>query len=178
MNNQNTWYLVIGALIVGGVIGYVIRGCSAVSPTTQTAQSSPAAQAEDKPHQGFTLHIDAQMHFPGDDKKIAHHFCKQVSGGLTECQLYDSDDKDAKLVGVETVVSTDVWKGFDVAEQNQWHYHKEEIPKINAKLPDLSADEAAKVVETLNETYGKVYLLWDPSKGDLPVGNPSVTVIQ
>lgn len=181
---QSKWLWVVGALIIGGVVGYFIRGGSAVSPTTQTSQASPAAQTEDeqsaslnKPHQGFTLHIDAEKHFPADGKKIAHHFCKQVKGGMFECQLYDSDDKDARLVGVETVVDTNTWKGFDVAEQALWHYHKEEIPKINAKLPDLTDEEAAKVVETLNETYGKVYLLWDPAKSDLPLGQPSITIL-
>lgn len=180
---QYKWAWLLGALVVGGVVGYFIRGGSA-APVTQLPQASPAAVTEDeqsssanKPHQGFTLHIDAQKHFPGDQAKIAHHWCKQVKGGMFECQLYDSDDKDARLVGVETVVPTDVWKSFDGAEQNQWHYHKEEIPKINAKLPDLSEEEAAKVVETLNETYGKVYLLWDPAKSDLPTGQPSITVI-
>ncbi|MBI2022482.1 DUF1264 domain-containing protein [Candidatus Daviesbacteria bacterium] len=146
------------------------------APLSQNT-ASPAPAEVTKASEGFSLHIDAEKHFPGDNSKIAHHFCKQVKGGMFECQLYDSDDKDALLVGVETVVSTDTWKTFDATEQAMWHYHKEEIPKINAKLPDLSEEEAAKVVETLNETYGKVYLLWDPSKGDLPVGNPSITII-
>ncbi|MBI2022024.1 DUF1264 domain-containing protein [Candidatus Daviesbacteria bacterium] len=97
---------------------------------------------------------------------------------MFECQLYDSDDKDARLVGVETVVDTKTWQGFDAGEKGLWHYHKEEIPKINAKLPDLSEEEAAKVVETLNETYGKVYLLWDPAVSELPVGNPSITILK
>lgn len=174
---QNKWLWLLCGLVAGGVIGYFIRGGGAVSPTPEAVQPSPVMQAEDKPHQGFTLHIDAQKHFPGDEAKIAHHWCKQVKGGMFECQLYDSDDKDARLVGVETVIPTDVWKGFEASEQGLWHYHKEEIPKINAKLPDLSEEEAAKVVETLNETYGKVYLLWDPAKSDLPIGQPSITVI-
>lgn len=166
-------------LIVGAVLGYVVRGGATVSPTTtQTPQPSPMTQVENKPYQGFTLHIDAEKHFPADEKKIAHHFCKQVKGGMFECQLYDSDDKDARLVGVETVVDTNTWKGLTAGEQKLWHYHREEIPKINAKLPDLSETEAAKVVEMLNETYGKVYLLWDPAKSDLPIGQPNITILK
>lgn len=172
---KNWWIFVIGALIVGGLIGYTIRGPQRAvelrgDPATNTAQSN-------LPASNFALHIDAERHFPGDDKKIAHHYCKQVSGGLTECQLYDSDSPNARLVGVELVVPTDTYNQFDDTEKALWHYHKEEIPKVNAKLPDLSQDEAAKVVKSLEETYGKVYLLWDPSKGDQPVGQPSVNVL-
>lgn len=175
---QNNWAWLLGALIIGGLVGYLIRGGTAVSPATVSPQASPAAQTADKPYQGFTLHIDAEKHFPADEKKIAHHWCKQVRGGMYECQLYDSDEKDARIVGVETVVDTATWKRFTTDEQNLWHYHKEEIPKINAKLPDLSPEEATKVVQTLNETYGKVYLLWDPAKSDLPIGKPGITILK
>ncbi|MBI2611742.1 DUF1264 domain-containing protein [Candidatus Gottesmanbacteria bacterium] len=175
---QNKWMWLGGALLAGLVIGYIARGVTTLSPTTQNPEPTPMTQAENLPHSGFTLHIDAEKHFPADEKKIAHHWCKQVKGGMFECQLYDSDDKDARLVGVETVVDTKTWQAFDADEQGLWHYHKEEIPKINAKLPDLSEEEAAKVVQMLNETYGKVYLLWDPAQSDLPIGQPSITILE
>ena len=53
-----------------------------------------------KPSEGWTLHIDAIKHFPGNPDLIAHHYCKAVVGGLLECRLYDSDAPDARLVGV------------------------------------------------------------------------------
>lgn len=174
--DQRTTLWFIGALLVGGIIGYSVK-----APTAKQAQqmsTSPTPVQASKPHEGFTLHIDAEKHFPGDEKKIAHHFCKQVTGGLTECQLYDSDSPDARLVGMELVVSTDMYNKFDDAEKAYWHYHKVEIPKVNAKLPDLSKEEAAKVAKSLEETYGKIYLLWDPSKGDQPLGEPSVNILK
>lgn len=167
---------VIGAFVVGTVVGYFLK-TPTVQPTQQSYASPTPAQIS-QPHQGFTLHIDAEKHFPGDDKKIAHHWCKQVSGGLTECQLYDSDSPDARLVGVEMVVPTDTYNKFSDEEKAYWHYHKVEIPKVNAKLPDLSPEEATKVVKSLEETYGKIYLLWDPSKGDQPLGEPSVHILK
>lgn len=173
---KNFWTFIIGAFILGVVIGYVVKGNQA-SPVSTASQMTQTTQAT-KPHQGFDLHIDAEKHFPGDEKKVAHHFCKLVSGGLTECQLYESDNADAKLVGVEMVVPADTYNKFDAKEKTFWHYHKTEIPKVNAKLPDLSEEEAAKVAKSLEETYGKVYLLWDPGKGDMPVGEPSVNILK
>lgn len=138
--------------------------------------SIPAAGA--KPSEGWTLHIDALWHFPGKPGMVAHHYCKPVSGGLTECQLYDSDAADAKLVGVEVIVDAATYNGFTAAEKAQWHYHKTEIPKVSATLPDLSPEEAAKVLKSIENTYGKIYLLWDPSRQALPTGGPSVNVLK
>ncbi len=76
------------------------------------------------------------------------------------------------------LVSEATYKGFSKNEKAMWHCHKTEIPKVSATLPDLSPDEAAKVVKDIESTYGKIYLLWDPGKTELPVGRPSVTVLK
>jgi hypothetical protein len=141
------------------------------------AAMSEPAQAQ-TPSEGFALHIDAKLHFPGQGEMIAHHYCKAVAGGLTECLLFDSDETDARAVGVEVVVGPDIYNGFDAGEQAMWHYHKEEIPIVEATLPDLPPEEAARVAQSLEETYGKIYLLWDPSGVNMPVGEPSVTILQ
>ncbi len=131
-----------------------------------------------KPTDGWSLHIDAKLHFPGKPDMIAHHYCKPVSDGLTECQLYDSDAADARLVGAEVIIAPDIYKKFTAAEKKLWHYHKIEIPKVSATLPDLSQEEAAKVVKSIEETYGKIYLLWDPGTATVPTGRPTVTILK
>lgn len=82
-----------------------------------------------------------------------------MSGGVIECQLYDSDAPDARLVGVETIVPDTVWATFPASEQALWHYHKTELAKIHATLPGLSAEEKAKVVAAILPTYGKVRMI-------------------
>ena len=150
----------------------IVLGVSIALSTRTVPAAGP------KPSDEWTLHIDAKLHFPGKPEMIAHHYCKPVSGGLTECQLYDSDKPDARLVGVEVIVGEETYKGFSKAEKAMWHYHKTEIPKVSATLPDLSPEEAAKVVKDIENTYGKIYLLWDPGRGELPIGRPTVTVLK
>lgn len=141
------------------------------------ARELPAAEM--KPSEGWSLHIDALRHFPAKPALVAHHYCKSdLAGGLVECQLYDSDAPNARLAGVEVVVGADVWKKFGAEERKLWHYHKTEIPKVKATLPDLSAEEAAKVAKSLEETYGKIYLLWDPGRRTLPTGRPGINIIK
>jgi Protein of unknown function (DUF1264) len=139
----------------------------------------PAAAASTNPTTGWTLHIDAQKHFgDANPTEVAHHWCKTVAGGLIECQIYDSDAPDARLVEVETIVSPAVYKSFSPSEQALWHYHKVEIPKVNATLPDMTPDEAAKTIAAITETYGKVWMLWDPLANANPVGTPTVVVLK
>jgi hypothetical protein len=160
------------ALIVA--LSSATREVTAANAATSTAMKA----AVTSPANGFTLHIDAKRHFPGNLNLVAHHWCRPAAGGITECQLYESDAPNARLVGVETVVPTATWKTFNKSEQALWHYHRVEIPKVSASMPDMSPAEAKKVAASMMETYGKVYLLWDPSANDQPVGKPFVNILK
>jgi len=154
------------------IVGFLAVLGLAPALTGDAQESTPTAVA--RPSTGFELHIDAKAHFPGDPTAIAHHFCKPVAGGMIECLLFASDDHDAPLVGIEVVVDAATYEGFDEAEQKLWHYHKEEIPLVDARLPELSPEEAADVAAMLEETYGKLYILWDPTVSEQSTGQPFV----
>lgn len=158
--------VVVLALVIGA-------GMMAIAPlSTGADEATPAAAG---PGEGWQLHIDTKLHFPGDPEAIAHHRCKGVAGGMFECLIFPSDDPDATLVAVEVIVDAATYDRFDAAEQELWHYHKTEIPRVEATLPDVPADQAAEIAKSLEETYGKLYILWDPSVSDLPTGQPIAT---
>src|SRR5579884_262835 len=144
------------------------------------APHSVAAATTNPPSQGWNLHIDAEQHFgPAHPKEIAHHWCKAVSNGMTECQIYNSDAPDAQLVAVETIVGPDTYKSYPASEQALWHWHKTESAKVNATMPDTPPDQAKKIVEQIAPTYGKIWLLFDPlTTNDQPIGQPTVTVLK
>lgn len=140
--------------------------------------SGAATPAQNMPSQGWTLHVDAEKHFGDHPSEIAHHWCKAVANGLTECQIYSSDAPNAQLVAVETIVGPATYQSFSPGERAMWHYHKDEIPKVNATMPDLSPAQAAKTMNSIMDTYGKVWLLFDPqSTNDQPTGQPTVTLL-
>jgi len=89
----------------------------------------------------------------------------------------DSDASDARLVGVEVIVNPATYAKFSAAEKAMWHCHKTEIPLVAATVPDMTPDEVAKVIKQIEDTYGKIYLIWDPTAQTLPAGRPSVTVL-
>jgi len=159
-------FTLIAVLAIGIVLGRLM------APQTANAKSI-------SPTTGWNIHIDAIKHF-GDahPSEVAHHWCKSVAGGLLECQIYNADSADAHLVAIETIVPTATWKTFTPEEQALWHYHRDEIPKVDVKAPDMTPAEAKKTADSLMETYGKVYVLWDPmATNDMPLGQPVVTIL-
>lgn len=162
---------------MGKIFGVSVSVFSLVLLVTFAVSAEETAAPQGmRPTDGWTLHIDAKRHIPKMPDMIAHHYCKQVSGGLFECQLYDSDKPDARLIGVEVVVDKEIWKKFSKKEKALWHYHKTELKKVDPTLPDLSPEEGAKTMMGMEETYGKVYILWNPAKDD-PIGRPAVSIL-
>ena len=167
---KNAW--VIGALCFAFVLGVF-----ASKMPVRTAEAATTAM----PSSGWTLHIDALDHFGSRNaSKVAHHWCKGgLAGGILECQIYDSDAPNARLVEIETIVPSSVYKAFPKSEQALWHYHRVEIPLVHATLPGMPPAQQKKVVASLLETYGKIWMLWDPSKtqNGWPTGQPSVVIL-
>ncbi|HEV2261599.1 MAG TPA: DUF1264 domain-containing protein [Candidatus Rubrimentiphilum sp.] len=163
--------LLVFVICLAFVIGFL---ASRLHPPTAFAAAS-------MPSSGWTLHIDAQRHFGASHStQIAHHWCKGgLMGGILECQIYDSDAPNARLVEVETIVPTSTWKQFSKSEQAVWHYHRKEIPLVHATLPGMPPAQQKKVVASMLETYGKVWLLWNPlnTKNGWPTGTPSIVVL-
>jgi hypothetical protein len=154
---------VAACLIVVGVFALQSHSAQAMTPTPVT---------------GYTLHIDALKHFgSAHPNEVAHHWCKAVSPTLTQCLLFDSDGPGGRIVGVESVVPTAVWKTFPASERALWHYHRWEIPRVHATLPDLAPAQAKKVAASLMETYGKIFLFWDPMSSQYPTGQPRAIIL-
>ncbi|MDR5866205.1 DUF1264 domain-containing protein [Halomonas koreensis] len=132
-----------------------------------------AALAHEPPTMGWNIHIDAKRHIAGDLDAVAHHYCKGgLPGGVTACQLYDSDEENARLIGVEFIIGADAYATLPETEQALWHYHKEEIDEVDPVLPEMTEEEAAEFVKSIEETYGKIFLIWDSPQDELPVGQP------
>ncbi|HET7813322.1 MAG TPA: DUF1264 domain-containing protein [Candidatus Baltobacteraceae bacterium] len=141
--------------------------------------TEPVQAATAMPSSGWTLHIDAKRHFgSAHPNEIAHHYCKAVASML-ECQIYDSDAPNARLIAVETIVQPNVYKSFSPSEQALWHWHKTEVPKVDATMPGMPPAQAKKIVASILPTYGKVWVLFDPvSTNNMPIGKPWVSVLK
>jgi hypothetical protein len=173
---------------------------TANTTTAATATATEAAsnynemlnprQIEYPAHLGFNdLHIEAIRHIDpnatqGNQQQqqdifnlIVHHHCKVYDDMTATCLLFPTgmNDQD-KLYGIEYVIPANQYNTLPQEEKKYWHYHLTELPRVNATLPDMTAEEAAKVKPILDETYGKVVYFWQ--YGDqLPIGEPKAVII-
>ncbi|KAI5811106.1 hypothetical protein DFH27DRAFT_531459 [Peziza echinospora] len=112
-----------------------------------------------------------------------HHYCAPLDGGeIRQCLLYDSNKKDAKLLGVEYMITEKLFLELPAEEKKLWHTHVYEVQSgmmIMPKPPAISEAEwekfETKEMEAVSKTYGKIYQFWQIDKGHkLPMGPPSL----
>ncbi|MDP9016691.1 MAG: DUF1264 domain-containing protein, partial [Candidatus Eremiobacteraeota bacterium] len=107
--------LILSAVFLGAIVALIAT----------FGHAQPVAAAHGTPSAGWTVHIDAQKHFPNHPNEWAHHWCRAASAvpGMLECQIYGSDDANAAMVATEVIVPAAAWKKMDGKEQAYWHYH-------------------------------------------------------
>lgn len=144
-------------------------------------------QKEYPNHLGFNdLHIQAIRHIKPDtdsvhDPKlqvIVHHHCKAYDDGTLLCLMFPTGMKDQdKPIGFEYIITAEQYNELPKSEKRYWHYHRTEIPRAKANLPDLTGKEAEKLLPAINETYGKV--VYFQKLGDkYPIGEPYILIVQ
>jgi hypothetical protein len=103
--------------------------------------------------------------------QVAYHYCKTLSQGVNQCVLYDGTGPDARLVGVEYLVSDAVYQNMPAEEKVYWHDHKYEVDAGLLKSLTQSGDEEKKTLAAVRTLWGKTYHTW-ASGNAYPIGPP------
>lgn len=110
----------------------------------------------------------------------ATHFCAHVRKDVRQCLIYDSPEKNARLIGVEYMIPEHLYQTLPDDEKKLWHSHDFEVKSGMLFLPkpagaDPSEWEKAET-EAMKEIvglYGKTWHFWQVDRGDtLPLGYP------
>jgi len=114
----------------------------------------------------------------------AQHYCAHVSADVRQCLIYDSPAANARLIGVEYMITPQLYATLDADERRLWHSHVFEVksgmlvmPKPAASvMPDALWDAAeTKEMREVVGLYGKTWHLWQVDRGDtLPLGKPQL----
>ena len=97
--------------------------------------------------------------------KVAYHYCKPMGEELiAQCLLYDRTGPDARLIGVEYLVSPDVYEKMPVEEQAYWHDHKYEVDAGLLRSLTQKGDEEKATLAKVRPLYGKIFHTWSSGK--------------
>ncbi|KAF2147593.1 uncharacterized protein K452DRAFT_331213 [Aplosporella prunicola CBS 121167] len=127
------------------------------------------------------IHIYADEARQGKTRYVpATHFCSHVRKDLRQCLIYDSHEKNARLIGVEYMVPKSVYETFPPEEKKLWHSHDFEVKSGMLILPKPASkdeDEWEKAeLEAMREIvglYGKTWHFWEIDAGhEFPIGYP------
>jgi hypothetical protein len=106
---------------------------------------------------------------------LAHHFCSVLNEDFRQCLIYDSNDKKAKLIGVEYIISERLYRTLPDDEARYWHSHVFEVKSGILSTPGVPLIAEHEVMKVLINTYGKTIHLWRIDRGDtLPLGPPQL----
>ncbi|XP_059666615.1 oil body-associated protein 2C-like [Cornus florida] len=104
-----------------------------------------------------------------------HHYVTRLNQDFLQCAVYDSDDSTSRLIGVEYIVSEEIFETLPPEEQKLWHSHAYEIKSglwVTPRVPEMVVRPE---LENIAKTYGKFWCTWQTDRGDrLPVGEPAL----
>jgi hypothetical protein len=90
----------------------------------------------------------------------ANHFCTHLTEDFHQCVIYDSNQHNAKLIGIEYIVSERVFRSLPDDEKRLWHSHNYEVKSGELVAPRVPNVAEHAFMKDLVTTYGKTWHTW------------------
>lgn len=123
--------------------------------------------------------LTAVRHVFDDPTLRVWHYCTPHYKIMAVCQLYDTNQSNATLIGIEYMLTPADYNKLPEREKPYWHYHVTEFApnRADPHFPMLSAEDEKKVLKMIEDSYGKVILTWNPND-ELPAFPPQIPIVQ
>lgn len=147
------------------------------SVKTGVLEAGAAALQNRPPIEAINAYLDGFHFYNGNmqGQMEAHHYCSLVNDELIQCVIFDGNVGDARLMGVEYILSARLFESLPEAEKSLWHSHVHEVKSGQLIAPGIPQAAEHELMEKLVGTYGKTFHTWhtDQQK-ELPVGVPQI----
>jgi len=166
---MKTWLI----LIVLAAVAALGAGCTDQTPSNSPAEETRPLLESQAPLAALGVYLDG-LHFRNgkmDEQMDVHHYCGALNEDLIQCVLFDSNDKEAHMVGIEYVVSAKLFESLPEEEKAMWHSHRYEVKSGQLVGPGMDDAAEHELMEQLISTYGKTWHTWQDDP-DLPLGAP------
>ena len=140
------------------------------SPKTRVLEAGAAVLQDKPPIDAINAYLDGFHFYNGrmEAQMEAHHYCSHLNEDVIQCVIYDGNVGDAKLMGVEYIVSERLFAALPESEKPLWHSHSYEVKSgtlVAPGIPEIAEDE---LMEKLVGTYGKTWHTWHTRHGVQP----------
>jgi hypothetical protein len=147
------------------------------SVKTKALEAGAAALQNKAPIEAINAYLDG-FHFYNGRMNVqmeAHHYCSILNDDIIQCVVYDGNVKDAKMMGVEYVISGRLFATLPAAEKALWHSHAHEVKSGQLVAPGIPEVAELELMQKLIGTYGKTWHTWHTDlHKDLPLGVPQL----
>jgi hypothetical protein len=104
----------------------------------------------------------------------ASHFCIHLRHDLHQCVIFDRNAPDARLIGIEYIVSKERFRNLTEDEKRLWHSHHYEVKSGILAAPGIPDLAEHAYFSDLVTTYGKTFHTWQYDRDDFPYGIPQL----
>lgn len=106
---------------------------------------------------------------------VTQHYCGmrgEPGAEMHQCLLFDSAAKGAKLLGVEYIISDEMYRKLPEAEKKYWHVHTYEVLGGGLIAPGMAPADELVFMKALLTTWGKSWHTWPDPTTPVPMGEP------
>jgi hypothetical protein len=147
------------------------------TPMTRALDAGAAVMQDKPPIDALNSYLDGFHFYNGrmDAQMEAHHYCSVLNDDLIQCVIYDGSVREAKIMGVEYIVSGELFATLPDAEKALWHSHVHEVKSGALVAPGLPDVAEHALMQKLVGTYGKTWHTWHTDQDkELPHGVPQL----
>jgi len=145
--------------------------------STRVLELGAAALQDRPPIEAINAYLDGFHFYSGamQAQMEAHHYCAVLNEELIQCVIYDGNMKEAKLMGVEYIVSERLFQSLPAEEKKLWHSHVHEVKSGQLVAPGIPEPAERALMSKLVNTYGKTWHTWHTDREKtLPLGMPQL----
>jgi hypothetical protein len=147
------------------------------SAKTRTLEAGAALIQDKTPLGELNAYMDGFHFYSGNmqAQMEAHHYCGHLDEETIQCVIFDGNGANAKIMGVEYIVSERLFKGLPGEEKALWHSHAHEVRSGQLIAPGLPEMAEHEFMEKIASTYGKTWHTWHTDQGErTPLGAPTL----
>jgi hypothetical protein len=146
---------------------------------TRVLEAGAKVLQNNGPVAGFDIYLVGfhPMKEHPEQQMESHHYCQQKNEDFAQCMLFDGNQNNANMHGVEYIISEKLFATLPAAERRYWHPHNGEILSGQLKAPGLPDVAEKALMKSKMNSYGKTWHVWNTGhraqpNDALPFGEP------